>query len=160
MAVRIAARFQPGPGTVALRVADDEEERGRQERQPIVLSSGVQLDQVIVEHQVEVGAGRQSRQILPVRWIQVTLAAFVHEQGADVLPDGAHLGQVDAGTAQQAGLFEPLRARLGVRQEVHARIALPGIDEGLHEEERHRRRLRLHVGDPGGQRHPTSLAPE
>ena len=33
---------------------------------------------------------------------------------------------------QQPGLLEPPRAGLRVRQQIHAGVALPGIDEGLH----------------------------
>ena len=67
------------------------------------------------------------------------------------LSDCTHLRQVDAGTVQQPSLFEPPQASLRVGQQVHAGVPLPGIDEGLHHQERQRRRLRLQVGDPGGQ---------
>ncbi len=43
-----------------------------------------------------------------------------------------------------------LARRRGACQQVHVGVLLAGVHEGLHEQKRHRRRLRLDVGNPGG----------
>ena len=161
MAVRIAARLQPGPGAVALRIADDEQQGGGQEPEPVVVVGPQHRRAVVIDDQRSGHASAWARSARQVGGFQIPFPAVGDEEAADGLPEGAHLGQVDVGTVRTA---RPASSQRGpavrVGQQVHARVALPGVDEGLQDQERHGGGLGLDVGDPGRRRrrHEPSLA--
>ncbi|MBV9092709.1 MAG: hypothetical protein JO132_02355 [Streptosporangiaceae bacterium] len=81
------------------------------------------------------------------------------DQRPDALPRGACqlqvIPEVRAGRPRvaQARAGQPGTCLIGVPEQVRAGVRFPGVDERLHQEQRHRRQLVLDMGSPRRQRH-------
>ena len=148
----VAAGLEPGPASVALRVADDEEQR----RHRTQSGSGSSLEvhpsafSPLVERTSRRGRGLRAVAGRP-RW--ALRRPRCGRAGSGCSPDVANErqpGLVERQVGEDPGLAQPVVRRRGVCQQVRSRVFFARVDEGLHEQEWHRRRLRLDVGYPGG----------
>ena len=157
-AVRIPTGLQASPGAVALRVADDQQEPGqRRERTRL----GVELHGPVGEHAgPEPALLGQRTEPHSARGIGRPTAALCTRRArmASRTSRAERVVHVLGVGTEQPGVAQPPAGRRRIGEQIDAAVALPGVHEGLHHQERHRRRFRLGIGDPGGERHETMVA--
>ena len=160
-AFAVVACLETRPGAIELRVTDDQEESPVPDRSLVRLC--LYLDQP-GPTDTRPKPRRPGARVQGVkrRRVRCGPTAVADEKRPDALARGSSGGQVlfieSAAWRNEPSSGEPLPGGSEVGEKVGLRVSLPGIYERLHEQKRHRRRLRLLFGHPRRLGHEGTLS--